>query len=194
MIAKSICPHLSVVLFRAQRSRTLRTLCLVILLPSEPHLPELSSRYYPLVYPRPLLSTLWLPPVYVPPIHHHHILIVIPSISRRSFLAFLFPRLFAIVVTSWKSSFESWVNEFAITIFHVDFGILVPALSSLCMYDHILVLQRDAASWNFLRKFITKPDNAEHSNVNIRLTKDTLRCVNNDQLQVNQKILHVHFS
>ena len=86
-------------------------LCLLILLLSEPHLPELPSRYYPrasyyphLVHPRPLLSTLWLPPVHVPPIHHHYILIVIPSISRRSFLAFLFPRLLATVVTPWKSS------------------------------------------------------------------------------------------
>lgn len=175
-------------------------LCLLILLPSEPLLPELPSRAsyscnHHLVHPRPLLSTLWLPPVYVPPIHHHHVVIVIPSISRVS--PFLSPFVSRVSFSSTPCYHRNSVEKLTRIVgqrirnydlsrrrdylySHVDFGILVPAPSSLCMYDHIcgrIVLQRDAASWDFLRKFITKADNARHSNVSIRLIKDILRCV-----------------
>lgn len=51
-----------------------------------------------------------------------HLHTIIASFSRCLFPAFLSPshRLPTTVATPWKSSLESRVNEFAITIFHVD--------------------------------------------------------------------------
>lgn len=74
--------------------------------------------------------------MYASPTHHHRVVIVVP-LNLSPFVSFSFRRphrLLVTVVTPWKSSLESWVNEFAITIFHVDvttyshvdFGILAP--------------------------------------------------------------------
>lgn len=158
--------------------------------PPPPPLPGLPSRanYMPhSVHPRPLLSPLWLP-LWVLHLHTTTASPTSPSslvVHFSRFFPHAIPRRFpATAVTPWKSLHKSWVNEFAITIFHVDvttyshvdFGILAPVPSpSLRTYDRIcgphLFLVFAPRCRNFLSKFITKANKARRSNVDIFLNK-----------------------
>lgn len=199
----SVCPHLSPSLSRAQRGRTLRTLSS----DPPPSLPELPSRasYIPhSVYPRPLLSPLWLSPVHTLPTHHHCVAIVAPS-SPRS-LAVHFSRFFLVPVDSqppsWlrgkayssRGSTNSQLRSFTSTWLPTFTSTLESCLPSpLCprrVQPHLLlVLHSDVVSWDFLSKFITKADKAKRSNVDISLIKDTPIYVNENgrwrELQVD---------
>lgn len=153
-------------------------------------LPELPSRasYIPhSIHPRFLLSLLWLPPVHASPTHHYRAVIVVPSILRRSFLAFLSrfqpsSWLHGKATHSSRGSTNSQLRSFTSTWLPTLMSTLKslpppsPFRRLLVVYvrSHLrphLVLHRDAVS--FLSKFITKTDNARRSNVGIRLIEDT---------------------
>lgn len=132
--SQSLFAHIFLQHLAAQRGRTLRTLSSSRQL--HPPFGPSSSAFIS------SLATFCACPTYITRRASCLPLIIVPSISRRSFLAFLSRSTYHLsppshrrVVTPWKSSLESWVNEFAITIFHVDvttyshvdFGILAPA-------------------------------------------------------------------
>lgn len=124
MIEMSVYPHLSPSSPHTWRDKTFRTLSFEFWSFTAPFRVTLSHQLHPLFgsSSSAFISSLLTFCVCVSPTYHHSVIIVVSSIPRRSFLAFLsharrFP---AIHVTLWKSLFKSWVNEFAITIFHVD--------------------------------------------------------------------------
>lgn len=200
--SQSLFAHVSLRHHVAPSEAELLVPCLLL-----PPATPLASATSPIRYPRPLLSPLWLPSVHAAPTPSrrrqrplsppHRPLLLLPllffyALPRRLFLAFLSRshRLPATIAAPWKSSLESRVNEFAITIFHVDvttyslvgFRALAPALhphrvrSTACDYRLPLALSThnpDAAPRHFLGKSITNANNARRSNVGIHLAGDT---------------------
>lgn len=107
-----------------------------------------------------LLSPLWLPPVHASPIHHYRAAIVVPSIPRRSFLAFLSrsqPSWLHGKAHSSRGSTNSQLRSFTSTWLPTltsTLESLPPAPSLSCTYDRICGRISSCTAMQFLRVFL----------------------------------------